>query len=90
MIMEVSDSTLAFDRGCKSRVYAQAGITQYCLLNLQSRELEDYRQPGLDGYRNKQTYSEHESFKLAAFPQVTVKVAELLPAVKVVRKRRRK
>ena len=90
MIMEVSDSTLVFDRVRKSRVYAQAGITQYCLLNLQTRELEDYRQPGSDGYRSKQTYSEHESFKLAAFPQVAVKVAELLPTVKAVKKRRRK
>jgi Uma2 family endonuclease len=90
MIMEVSDSTLAFDRARKSRIYAQAGITQYCLLNLQTRELEDYRQPGRDGYRSKQTYSESESFKLAAFPQVAVKVADLLPPVKAVRKRRRK
>lgn len=82
MVMEVSHSSLNFDRRRKSRVYAKAGIRQYCLLNLQVRELEDYRQPSADGYRSKQTYSEGESFKLAAFPNVSVNVADLLPPLK--------
>jgi len=82
MVMEVSDSTLEFDRVRKSRTYAKAGIGQYCLLNVQSRELEDYRHPSEDGYRSKQTYSVDESFKLAAFPSISVNVADLLPPLK--------
>ncbi|MFN0110905.1 MAG: Uma2 family endonuclease [Blastocatellia bacterium] len=82
MVMEVSYSTLDFDRKRKSRVYANAGIRQYCLLNLQARELEDYQQPSADGYRSKQTYAESESFTLAAFPKISVKVAALLPPLK--------
>lgn len=82
MVMEVSFSTLDFDRRRKSRVYAKAGIRQYCLLNLQARELEDYRQPSTDGYRSKQTYAENENFTLAAFPKTSIKVADLLPPLK--------
>jgi Uma2 family endonuclease len=82
LVMEVSDSTLEFDRVRKSHTYAKAGIRQYCVLNLKTRELEDYRAPGKDGYRSKQTYTAGESFTLAAFPKISVKVAELLPPVK--------
>lgn len=90
MAMEVSDSTLEFDRVRKSLAYSQAGIRQYCLLNVQSRELEDYRQPGKDGYRSKQIYSTDESFNLAAFPNISVNVADLLPPLKMAGKLKRR
>jgi hypothetical protein len=61
-----------------------------CLLNLQNRELEDYREPGPNGYRRKQTYSEDESFNLVAFPKISIKVKDLLPPVKAAAKRRKK
>lgn len=79
LVLEVADSTLKFDRGRKSRVYANAGIIQYCLLNLKTRELVEHRQPGSNGYRSKKIYAEHESFRLAALPAVAIKVADLLP-----------
>lgn len=82
MVLEVSYSTLDFDRNQKSRIYAQAGIRQYCLLNLQARELEDYRQPSADGYRSKQIYAENQSFNLVAFPKTSIKVNDLLPPIK--------
>jgi len=90
LVMEVSESSLEFDRVRKSRTYAKAGIRQYCLLNLKSRELEDYRQPSQNGYRSKQTYTESESFKLAAFPTISINVGDLLPPLKIANKRRRK
>lgn len=82
LVIEISDSTLLFDRDRKSRIYAKAGIRQYCLLNLNARELEDYRQPSADGYRSKQTYAEGQSFNLVAFPKISIKVADLLPPLK--------
>lgn len=90
MVMEVSESTLEFDRVRKSRTYAKARIHQYCLLNLKTRELEDYRDPGKDGYRSKQTYSAGENFNLAAFPKVSIAVAELLPPLKIAERLRSK
>jgi Uma2 family endonuclease len=79
LVVEIADSSLRFDRGIKSRLYAAAGIVQYCVLNLPAREVEDYREPGADGYRSKQTYSAGQSFNLVACPDVSVGVDELLP-----------
>ena len=78
-ILEISFSSLELDRVYKKRLYAQAGIRQYCVLNLLTRELEDYRQPSAAGYRSQQTLTERESFTLAAFPDVEVNVSDLLP-----------
>lgn len=78
LIIEVSDTTLAKDRR-KAFNYARAGIVQYLLFNLNTDEVEDYREPAADGYRFKQTHDAQASFNLVAFPEVTIKVADLLP-----------
>jgi Uma2 family endonuclease len=81
LVMEVSDSTIAYDRKELAPWLAQNGVLQFCLLNIRGRELEDYREPGVDGYRAKRTYSEEESFSLTAFPEIAIKVSDLLPPV---------
>ena len=90
LVMEVSDSSLEIDRVRKQRLYASAGIRQYCLLNLKTQELEDHRQPSADGYRSKQTYTRSESFTLAAFPDIQVSVGALLPRRRLINRRRQK
>jgi Uma2 family endonuclease len=79
LVLEIADSSLDYDRDEKSKLYAQAGIRQYCILNVRERELEDYRQPGAQGYRSKQTYTAEQRFTLAAFPHLAVEVGTLLP-----------
>lgn len=89
-VLEIADSSLPYDRDVKCPLFAQNGIRQFCLLNLQSRELEDFREPGPNGYRSKQTFTEEQSFNLVAFPKVSIKVKDLLPPVATADKRRRK
>lgn len=79
LVLEVSLTTLKYDREKKGRIYAAAGIKQYLILNLRKRELEDYRDPGEEGYRNKHTYRADESFDLVAFPGVQIRAGEMLP-----------
>src|SRR3982751_4737539 len=67
LVLEIADSSLSIDRNYKSRLYAAAGIIQYCVLSLKGGELEDYRDPSQDGYRSKQTYKAEQSFSLVAF-----------------------
>jgi Uma2 family endonuclease len=81
LVMEVSDSTIDYDRKELAPWLAHNGVLQFCLLNIRGRELEDYREPGVDGYRAKRTYSEEESFSLTAFPEVVIMVSDLLPPV---------
>jgi Uma2 family endonuclease len=90
LVMEIADSSLAYDREIKCPLFAENGIIHFCLLNLQNRELEDYREPGPNGYRRKQTFSEKESFNLVAFPKISIKVKDLLPPVKAAAKRPKK
>ena len=83
LIIEISDSTLNYDRRAKSLAYSKAGIRQYLLLNVQERTLEDYRQPGADGFGSKQTYRAGQNFNLVAFPEISVEVSEFLPKINV-------
>jgi Uma2 family endonuclease len=45
LIVEVSESSLAFDRDHKGSVYARAGIPDYWIVNLVDSVLEVYREP---------------------------------------------
>lgn len=79
LVLEVSLTTLGHDRKNKGQAYAAAGIAQYLILNLNAREMEDYREPDADGYRSKKIYRADERFNLVAFPEVEITVGDLLP-----------
>jgi Uma2 family endonuclease len=50
-VVEVSDSSLILDRSTKQRVYADAGIPQYLIVNLVDHVVEEYRGPVKGGGR---------------------------------------
>ena len=86
LLVEVSDSTLPYDRGVKGSLYAEAGIAEYWIVNLPERCLEVYREPGEMeggrfgyGYRQMQRYAETESVAPLSAPGMSVRVEELLP-----------
>ena len=79
LILEVSDSTLSYDRNTKGEAYARAGIRQYLVLNVQEKTLEDYREPGADGFQSKQTLRAGQEFNLVAFPEIKLNVSDFLP-----------
>lgn len=77
LIMEISDTTLTYDREAKAKAYSRNGIQQYLLLNLQNETLEDFRQPGADGYGFKQTLRKGDSLNLTAFPEIEISLDDL-------------
>ena len=86
LVVEISESTLAFDRGEKASLYASAGIPEYWIVNLLDRRLEVYRdpvpmpgQPYGYGYRNCTHYFAADGVATLAAPQEAIKVADLLP-----------
>lgn len=79
LLMEIAETSVVKDRS-KAASYARSGIRQYLLFNLNTDEIEDYREPADDGYRFKRTYTKSESFNLVAFPEVEIKVSDLLPS----------
>jgi Uma2 family endonuclease len=64
LIGEVSDTSLAYDRGIKKRVYARAKIPVYWIVNLEDRCFEVYTDPtgpaDQPDYRHRQTYGEND------------------------------
>lgn len=63
LVIEVSRSSLAYDRDEKATVYAKAGIQDYWIANIDETQLEVYRdpgpfaeKPGSFGYRSRQVF----------------------------------
>lgn len=79
LLIEVSDTTLQFDRERKQEAYSQAGVTEYWILNLRDRQLEVYREPAGSRYQSVTVYGEHESVTPLAAPHSAVRVGYLLP-----------
>lgn len=88
LLLEISDTTLSYDRHRKAAIYAEAGIAEYWLLNLNARMLEARRDPvpmpdtthGF-GYRATFLFAESETVSPLTAPQAVIHVADLLPRV---------
>jgi Uma2 family endonuclease len=84
LVIEVADSSLLADRRDKGRLYAQARIPEYWIINLNSSQVEVYLQPRAGrspGYQQQRQYALDESVPLTLDGQVIahVPVRELLP-----------
>lgn len=86
LVVEVSESTLAFDRGEKASLYASTSIPEYWILNLVDRCVEVHRdpipmssQPYGYGYRSRVQYFANDTVAPLAASAGTIKVVDLLP-----------
>lgn len=77
MVIEVADSSLAYDRSTKRRLYAEAGIPEYWLVDCTAEAVEVYRNPGPDGYREVSRAAGTATLTLLAFPGVEIAMAEV-------------
>ena len=81
LIMEVSDTTLAYDRDVKSRIYAQANIPETWVMNLVDDCIEGFSQPGPEGYAQHTIYWRGDTISPSTLPDVEFAVDDLLPPV---------
>jgi Uma2 family endonuclease len=86
LVLEVSDSRLAYDRTRKAAVYARGGIADYWIVNLVDMVVEIRRDPGRLAppghgwaYRSLKTFRPPESIAPLAAPGSRIPVADLLP-----------
>lgn len=75
LVIEIADSTLKFERDVKLPLYAEAGITDFWILNLSDNQLETYSQPyqesnGTYNYRSKQIYLPNEVISIPSFADI--------------------
>jgi len=86
LVIEVADSTLAYDRNVKASLYAKSGIADYWIVNLKKRQVEVHRRPIIDvtakygySYADKMIFTEQDSVAPLAKPKTKIAVADLLP-----------
>jgi Uma2 family endonuclease len=89
LAIEVADTSVEDDRAVKVPLYARAGIPETWLLNVRDGALEVYREPGPAGYARTATYQPDQRVAAEAFPDVVLRVADLLPPPDLERRRGR-
>jgi Uma2 family endonuclease len=86
LVVEVAESSLAFDRDHKGSLYARAGVADYWIVDLPGRALEVHRDPAPDArapfgwrYRTRRRFAGGDTVAPLAAPHALVAVADLLP-----------
>lgn len=86
LVVEVSDTTLAYDTGDKAGLYASGGFEDYWVIDLNRRQVIVFRDPRADatqlfgfGYRNIQRFQIGDSIAPLSAPSSSVAVTDMLP-----------
>lgn len=79
LVVEVSDATLGWDKNAKLKLYAQAGIEEYWIVDVAYRCLLVHRTPQGEDYLDIRTYADTESVTPLARPTSSIPIIELLP-----------
>ncbi len=79
LIVEVSDTTLTYDKNIKLPRYAEAGIAEVWLVDLNSETIEVHCGPGPGGYRRTTRYTRGDRIESATVPDPVFDTSEALP-----------
>jgi Uma2 family endonuclease len=79
LVIEVADSSRKTDLELKARLYAEMGVPDYWVVDLARRELVVHRDPAGDRYREVRTFAAGTSVEVLRFPDVIVRVDDVLP-----------
>lgn len=79
LLVEVAESTLPFDLGTKIPLYAQCGIAEAWVIDVQERVVRVFRDPSTSGYRTSFAASGSESIAVIALPAIVVSLTALFP-----------
>jgi len=79
LIVEVSDSSLDYDRARKAAIYAAAGIPEYWISNLVDGTLEVHREPDAGRYRSVSVLRKDQAVVPAEASRRAIAVRDLLP-----------
>ena len=78
LIIEVADSTLAYDREVKAHLYGRNNIPETWVRNLPEDCIERFTQPGPDGYARHTVHRRGETLTPVALPDLELAVSDLL------------
>lgn len=78
LIIEVADTTLRKDCGIKATIYAQSGIADYWVLDVNNRQLHVFREPNQEGYQSIVVLGDDASISPLQFPDISFMVRDML------------
>jgi Uma2 family endonuclease len=77
LLIEVADTSLAFDTEVKAGLYAAAGITDYWVVDLISRGVIVFRDPRAGRYETRSTHRDDNAVRPLAQPSAVLMPVEL-------------
>ncbi|MEJ7848062.1 MAG: Uma2 family endonuclease [Pyrinomonadaceae bacterium] len=78
LVVEVSDTTLKFDRETKIPLYAESGIPEVWIVNLVKNVIEVHQQPSVGIYQIVKIFKAGESVESSMLPELALEVDSLL------------
>lgn len=78
LLIEVSDSTMSYDRKVKISLYAEASIEEVWLINLSRKIVEVYTQPENGKYKVVEKVSRNQTITPKLLPELTIKVSDII------------
>ena len=78
LVIEVSDTTLGYDRNVKQSLYARAGIREAWIVDLPNEAIERHNDPSDDGYRRMERAGRGRSLTSEALPNLTLQTVAVL------------
>ena len=78
LLIEVAESSLAYDRSVKRALYARAGIPEFMVVCLPEDEAEAYSQPVDGEYQKMQTIKRGDIWCSESIPNLTLSAEEIL------------
>ncbi len=78
LLIEVSDTSVAFDVGEKALVYALAGIVEYWVLDIVQKRLRVFTEPGSKGYRTQRILETTDTIKCGSVSKLELAVSDML------------
>ena len=77
LLIEVADTTLAFDRGRKASYYAGVGVGETWVVDLAGQQVLVMRQPASGGYRHIRNLPQGATLDIEAFEDVRLAVDDV-------------
>lgn len=79
LLIEVADSSPAYDRLTKGPLYAASGVPEYWIVNLVDMLIEVYTDPSDDSYLKQARQYRGDQLHLPSFDDVAINVSDILP-----------
>lgn len=78
LLIEVADSALGYDRRLKAPLYAEAGVQEYWIVDLEGGAVEVYRNPSANRFQSVKRVGIDGTLSPLAFPDLQILAASVL------------